>query len=48
MRINSRTLVSVVATVSMVLATVVLAAWSPPQPQQPTQVSSGTILQVAR
>ncbi|WP_344684764.1 hypothetical protein [Saccharopolyspora taberi] len=44
MRINSRTLVSVVGTVSMVLATIVLAAWSPAQPQPPAPVSSSTIL----
>ncbi|CAM04867.1 hypothetical protein SACE_5681 [Saccharopolyspora erythraea NRRL 2338] len=32
----------------MVVMTVLLAAWSPPQPQPPTPVSSGTILQIAR
>ncbi|WP_255615043.1 MULTISPECIES: archaellin/type IV pilin N-terminal domain-containing protein [Saccharopolyspora] len=32
MQISSRTIVSVVGTVMMVLATVVLAAWSQPQP----------------
>ena len=32
MQISSRTIVSVVGTVMMVLATVVLAAWSQPHP----------------
>ncbi|MBB5071077.1 archaellin/type IV pilin N-terminal domain-containing protein [Saccharopolyspora gloriosae] len=50
MQISSRTAVSVVGTVMMVLVTVVLAAWSSPQSpvQQPTGAPNGAMVSVLR
>lgn len=48
MQTNSRTVVSVVSTVVMVILTVMLAAWSPPQTTTPAAPHEAGITFVRR
>jgi flagellin-like protein len=44
MQSNSRTIVSVVGTVMMVVMTVLLATWSPPQSETSVQPANGATI----